>query len=188
MPKGIYDRTQINAKRNSNRVKIDGEAYKQAIKNTGFTPSKISTAFLGRDNTYLSHAFCDGRIDKDAFAKINNMFSLNGEDYIVEETPADYPEPAKPQNVSVSVDTSKLEEKLDSLIKAIEGLTTVELDTRKKLNSLENALGKIVQNTQLSLEHQDIDLDSIDDGISKVNSSLNIIKGRLDDINKKGGK
>lgn len=187
MPKGVYDRTQVNAKRNSNRVKIDGEAYKQAIKSTGFTPAKISTAFLGRDNTYLSHAFCDNRIDKDAFAKINNMFSLNGEDFIVEETPTDYPEPAKPQNVNVSVDTSKLEEKLDSLIKAVEDLTTVELDTRKKLNSLENALGQIVSNTKLSLEHQDIDLDSIDDGISKVNSSLNIIKGRLDDI-KKGGK
>lgn len=177
MPRGTYERQDT--------VKINGEAYKEAIKETGYPAVKISSLLLGRDKTYLANAFSTGSINKDDFAKLNEMFNLNADDYILEPVAAKEPVPTPfPPNIKVVVDMSQLEEKLDKLIKAIDAETVALLDIRKKQNSLENALGKIVQNTQLLLEHQDIDLDSIDDGISKVNSSLNVVKGRLDDISK----
>lgn len=176
MPKGVYNHTN-NLGRGATSVLIDGDAYREALKATGFTPTKISSVFLGRDKTYLSNACITGRINKDDFAKLNDMFNFKAEDYILTEESLAFGKP-ETQN---AVDLKPLEDKIDLLIKAVEALTKVQLDIYKKHG---NALGSIVQNTRLQLEHQDIDLDSIDDGISKVNSSLNVVKGRLDDISK----
>ena len=170
-----------------NTIRIDGEKLRTELTKSGFSLMNISSMILRKEKSYLSSCLRIGRINSEAYSQLCTMFNLNKDDYIEKAAPAEIKE-----NVSKAENSSELSVltgKLDTLIstvaglgKAIETLTAVEIASQKRLDAIETEMKKTAKNTGDIIEELKIDLDSLDDGIGKINSNLNYIKGQIREI------
>ena len=175
-------------------VTVDVEKFRAALEGTGFPATTISE-MIGKQKAYICSVYKDGRIGRENLDKICRYFNLNAEDFIfVPEPPAvENPEPKltaeEKAPVAPTVDMSEVTKRLDTLISAVEflskgldTLTAATMQTQKRLAAIEQSCDKTAKYTAATVEELKVDLDSIDDGIGKVNSNLVVLKGRLDDL------
>lgn len=166
-------------------VKINSELLNRDLRATNISLAKISETILGKGHAYLGNCLGRGCISESILKMLCDFFGFDAKKYIIiditetkEET---VPKLAAPEAV-VNVDTSSLLAGLYAINETLKASLAMQTETRKKLNTLENALGKLVEGQTKMANHLDIDLDSIDDTLGKVHSDLNIVNGRLKDI------
>lgn len=166
-------------------VKINSELLKKDLDGVGISCNKISEMILNKGPGYLSDCFRRSGMSETNLNKVCSFFSLKAEDYILRNKPKEEKEtPATPEVATpvVGIDTSSLLAGLHAINETLKASLAMQTETRKKLNTLENALGKLVEGQAKMAELLDVDLDSIDDTLGKVHSDLNIVNGRLKDI------
>lgn len=165
-------------------VKINSELLNNDLLETKISLAKISEAILGKGSGYLSNCLRKGCISENILKTLCDFFGFDAGKYIIHEI-GTKKEPATklaaPEAV-VNIDTSSLLAGLHAINETLKASLAMQTETRKKLNTLENALGKLVEGQTKMANHLDIDLDSIDDTLGKVHSDLNIVNGRLKDI------
>lgn len=170
-------------------IDIDGEKFKEALAKEGFAAINISTMIAHRDKTYLSACYKKNKIERKAYEDICTFFALDKEEFLLSKgalvETADKDVTSSP---AVTVDMSGVEKKLDKLISAVEMLSkgmdaivSLQAQTQKRIMLIEQGVTIVGKNTAATVEELKVDLDSIDDGIGKVNSNLNIIKGMMKD-------
>ena len=172
-------------------VYFDTTAITEALKKTGLTKGKISTMLLGRDQSYLSNATINGKINADDLKKLCDFLSLDyDKTVVVIEESKD-----APKKESAIVDAKNNSQQLDLLIVGINkmyetqkaqneliGNLLVELKaTNTKINRLENALGQIVSNAIEVKQNTQNELTAV----KEIKSSCATISGRLRDMNSK---
>ena len=169
-------------------IDIDGEKFKDALAKEGFAAINISTMIAHRDKTYLSSCFKKNRIERKAYEDICTFFALDKEEFLSKDTPVETADKSVTNSPAVTVDMSGIEKKLDKLISAVEMLSkgmdaivSLQAQTQKRIMLIEQGVTIVGKNTAATVEELKVDLDSIDDGVGKVNSNLNIIKGMMKD-------
>ena len=169
-------------------IDIDGEKFKEALAKEGFAAINISTMIAHRDKTYLSACFKKNKIERKAYEDICTFFALDKEEFLSKGAPVATAEKGVTSSPAVTVDMSGVEKKLDKLISAVEMLSkgmdaivSLQAQTQKRIMLIEQGVTIVGKNTAATVEELKVDLDSIDDGIGKVNSNLNIIKGMMKD-------
>ena len=169
-------------------IGIDGEKFKDALAKEGFAAINISTMIAHRDKTYLSACFKKNKIERKAYEDICTFFALDKEEFLSKGTPVATADKDVTSSPAVTVDMSGVEKKLDKLISAVEMLSkgmdaivSLQAQTQKRIMLIEQGVTIVGKNTAATVEELKVDLDSIDDGIGKVNSNLNIIKGMMKD-------
>ena len=161
----------------SKTVIINGVALEKALKENKVKFGLISKSVLNKGTGYLRTSVNRGVINKECLEKICIMYNLKAKDFIIEEEPKPQKERTMPveqalKAIAVSeervaettetVDMAMIAKKLDTLIIGIAGLN------------------KAI--TSLSVK---ADIDSLNDGVGRVNSTLNIINGRFRDMQDK---
>ena len=169
-------------------IGIDGEKFKDALAKEGFAAINISTMIAHRDKTYLSACFKKNKIERKAYEDICTFFALDKEEFLSKGTPVATADKDVTSSPAVTVDMTGVEKKLDKLISAVEMLSkgmdavvSLQAQTQKRIMLIEQGVTIVGKNTAATVEELKVDLDSIDDGIGKVNSNLNIIKGMMKD-------
>lgn len=169
-------------------IDINGEKFKEALAKEGFAAINISTMIAHRDKTYLSACFKKNKIERKAYEDICTFFALDKEEFLSKGAPVVTAEESATSSPAVAVDMSGVEKKLDTLISAVEMLSkgmdaivSLQAQTQKRIMLIEQGVTIVGKNTAATVEELKVDLDSIDDGIGKVNSNLNIIKGMMKD-------
>ena len=165
-------------------VKINSELLNNDLLETKISLAKISETILGKGSGYLSNCLRKGCISENILKALCDFFGFDAGEYIIHEIGTKKETVTKlaaPEAV-VNVDTSSLLAGLYAFNETLKASLAMQTETRKKLNTLENALGKLVEGQTKMANHLDIDLDSIDDTLGKVHSDLNIVNGRLKDI------
>ena len=185
-------------------VRIDGNKLKSDIKSLPKqmrNPEKISTNVLGRGRAYLHQSIHKGGMNKDSLDKLCNVFGFKVEDYIlpepepivVEEKPASITETiteviAEPITTTPpSIDFTELTNAITGLTKVVDSLLAVQIATQKRIEELEKKLGSISTYMERTTEIVEVGLDSIDENIASLNSKVNIVNGRLGDMNRNQG-
>ena len=186
-------------------VRIDGNKLKSDIKSLPKqmrNPEKISTNVLGRGRAYLHQSIHKGGMNKDSLDKLCNVFGFKAEDYIlpdpepivVEEEPTPITETAAEKMVAEpititppSIDFTELTNAITGLTKVVNSLLTVQIATQKRIEELEKKLGSISTYMERTTEMVEVGLDSIDENIASLNSKVNIVNGRLGDMNRNQG-
>lgn len=168
-------------------VKINSELLNNDLLETKISLAKISETILDKGSGYLSNCLRKGYISENILKTLCDFFGFDAGKYIIHEIGAKKETATKlaaPEVVApvVNVDTSSLLAGLHAINETLKASLAMQTETRKKLNTLENALGKLVEGQAKMANHLDIDLDSIDDTLGKVHSDLNIVNGRLKDI------
>ncbi|HAL02504.1 MAG TPA: hypothetical protein DCP07_04035 [Lachnospiraceae bacterium] len=165
-------------------VKINSELLDRDLRATKISLAKISETILGKGHTYLGNCLGKGCISESILMTLCDFFGFDAKKYILDTTETKKEKATKlaaPEAV-VNIDTSSLLAGLHAINETLKASLAMQTETRKKLNTLENALGKLVEGQTKMANHLDIDLDSIDDTLGKVHSDLNIVNGRLKDI------
>lgn len=169
-------------------IDIDGEKFKEALAKEGFAAMNISVMIAHRDKSYLSNSCKKNKIERKAYEDICTFFALDKEEFLSKDTQVVVDEKGVTSSPSVTVDMSGIEKKLDTLISAVEMLSkgmdaivSLQAQTQKRIMLIEQGVTIVGKNTAATVEELKVDLDSIDDGIGKVNSNLNIIKGMMKD-------
>lgn len=169
-------------------IDIDGEKFKDALAKEGFAAINISVMIAHRDKSYLSNCYKKNKIERKAYEDICTFFALDKEEFLSKDTQVVVDEKGVTNSPSVTVDMSGIEKKLDKLISAVEMLSkgmdaivSLQAQTQKRIMLIEQGVTIVGKNTAATVEELKVDLDSIDDGIGKVNSNLNIIKGMMKD-------
>ena len=169
-------------------IEIDGEKFKDALAKEGFAAINISVMIAHRDKSYLSNCCKKNKIERKAYEDICTFFALDKEEFLSKDTQVVVDEKGVTNSPSVTVDMSGIEKKLDTLISAVEMLSkgmdaivSLQAQTQKRIMLIEQGVTIVGKNTAATVEELKVDLDSIDDGIGKVNSNLNIIKGMMRD-------
>lgn len=168
---------------------IDGEKFKEALVKEGFAATNISTMIAHRDKSYLSNCCKKNKIERKAYEDICTFFALDKEKFLLSKgAPVVADDKDVTSSPAVTVDMSGVEKKLDKLISAVEMLSkgmdaivSLQAQTQKRIMLIEQGVTIVGKNTAATVEELKVDLDSIDDGIGKVNSNLNIIKGMMKD-------
>lgn len=169
-------------------VKINSELLNNDLLETKISLAKISETILGKGSGYLSNCLRKGCISESNLKTLCDFFGLDAKKYIIlditetKKETATKPAATKLAAPVVNVDTSSLLAGLYAINETLKASLAMQTETRKKLNTLENALGKLIEGQTKMANHLDIDLDSIDDTLGKVHSDLNIVNGRLKDI------
>lgn len=169
-------------------IDIDGEKFKEALAKEGFAAINISVMIAHRDKSYLSNCYKKNKIERKAYEDICTFFALDKEEFLSKDTQVVVDEKGVTNSPAVAVDMSGIEKKLDKLISAVEMLSkgmdaivSLQAQTQKRIMLIEQGVTIVGKNTAATVEELKVDLDSIDDGIGKVNSNLNIIKGMMKD-------
>lgn len=170
-------------------IEIDGEKFKEALAKEGFAAINISTMIAHRDRTYLSGCYKKNKIERKAYEDICTFFALDKEEFLLSKgTPVETADKDVTSSPAVTVDMTGVEKRLDNLISAVEMLSksmdaivSLQAQTQKRIMLIEHGVTIVCKNTAATVEELKVDLDSIDDGIGKVNSNLNIIKGMMKD-------
>lgn len=146
----------------------------------------ISVKVLGKSPGYLDHCFRKGGMNRDSLDKLCGVFGFNPNDYVVVSKPEPVvvvePETEKPQEQTQPTNNSDIVAAIKELTKSVNQLMIIQTTALKKLDAMETRLTKIEGNKKSINEMTEVGLESIDDSIAKVNSKLNIVNGRLEDI------
>ena len=152
---------------------VDGEKLKNDILDKGFSIEKVSEGILNLNKSTLSGCLRRGVIAEENMNKLCYMFGFNLDDYILKEVKPD---------VTVSDNPAPSISDNSEVVKALNTLIALQTEQNKKLDILQASITALVEGQKKMQEHLDIDLDSIDDSLSKVNSNMNVANGRLRDI------
>lgn len=155
-------------------VKINGVKLRGLIEDKGFSMKQLSTGLLGMSDAVIGTSVRNNSIEKSHLEKICFIFNENVDDYIVKEEVK--PDVKVPDNPAPSVSDNS------EIVKALNTLIALQTEQNKKLDILQASITALTEGQKKMQEHLDIDLDSIDDGLSKVNSAMNVVNGRLRDI------
>jgi ribosomal protein S4E len=177
-------------------VMIDSIKLKADIHNlpkTMRSSQHISKNVLGKGVTYLDYCFHKQGMNKDCLEKLCGVFGFNMNDYIVVSEPEpevveelDVTEPINVvmESTPQQFDMSGVINAINSLTKAVDQLVAVETATQHKIESIERRLAKIESAATKTSEVVELGLDSIDEGVAELKSKLNIVNGRLGDMNR----
>lgn len=159
--------------------------------------SRISTKVLGKNTRYMKECFNKNGMNKDCLEKLCGVFGLNMRDYVVvpklTPTVITSVDPIEEEVVSIvleetqpdNMDLNGIVKSISELTKAVNHLITIESNICKKMESIEQRLAKIEMATAHTSKVVGDSLNSVDEGVAKVNSKLNIVNGRLGDIVRK---
>lgn len=160
--------------KSANMVKINGVKLRGLIEDRGFTMSQLSTGLLGMSDAVIGNSIRNNLIAKEHLDKICFIFNEKTEDYIVKDEPK--PETIIHNNPVLPVMP------VGEYNKTLQEMLALMTEQNKKMDLIISSLTTLIEGQKKMQEHLDIDLDSIDDSLSKVTSGINIANGRLRDI------
>lgn len=185
-------------KRYEVNVEILADKLEEVVKASGLTRQKLDTMVLNRAEGYISKSIRKGSMGEESFNKLCQFLDLNPDEYLRKfDTPVTpiYPqgEPKAPAAGSdVKLDTLiDLIGKQNELIKMeIAQEQAIERQMHSLMSALANIINNVVKLTD-NIEVQEDAYKTIEEGINKVASGLNLANGRLKDIcikqNPRGG-
>lgn len=160
--------------KSANMVKINGIKLRGLIEDKGFTMSQLSTGLLGMSDAVIGNSVRNNFIAKEHLDKICFIFNEKSEDYIVKDEP-------KPETI-IHNNPVPVPVMSGADNKTLQEMLALMAEQNKKMDLMISSLTTLIEGQKKMQEHLDIDLDSIDDGLSKLNSSMNVVNGRLRDI------
>ena len=181
-------------------INVDGRKLDYDIKKIegkNFKGTRISTFILKRDFSYYSKVVRTGVCNVDDFKTLCAYYELKEDDYIIKKE-----EPTKVTSAETASKTPSQIVNLDALIVGINKMYQIQKDNsgimlemlqelenaNKKINSLENALGQIVNNIIPIKENTDAvrsDASKMVNTLAETRSAVNIIQGRIKELNGK---
>ena len=152
---------------------INGEELRKALKENNCVVVRVSKEILGKTKSYIGECLKKGVMNTECFNKLCVMYNLKPDDYIVIEEPKLEPVVVAPveEALKMAAEDTELEMKTEPMDMAM---------VVKKLDAL--IIGIAGLNKAITAISMKEDMDNLSDGISRMNSTLNIINGRCKDI------
>lgn len=166
---------------------INGDELRKALKANNCTVVRVSKEILGKTKSYIGECLKKGVMNTECFNKLCVMYNLKPDDYIIVEEPK--------SDVATNGDMVKAILKSEPTIAPVEEALKMitedaELEAKadtvdmtmvvRKLDAL--IMGIAGLSKAIAAMSMKEDMDNLNYGISKVNSTLNIISGRCKDM------
>ena len=153
---------------------INGKKFQEKLKERGCVLRRVSKDILGKGDGYIARCLRNGIMNTECLEKLCIMYNLKSKDYVIIE---EKPQP-KTMTVEKALKTVAIDPTASGVTEEVE-----PMDMKVIADKLDTLIVGIAQlNRSIASMSVKDDIDNLSDGISRVNSTLNIINGRCKDI------